>query len=121
MNWILPSIMAAFVGGMYLLKMNSQISPQDAKDHLKAGALVIDVRSPAEFSSGHLPDAMNFPLEQIETSLPSHLKDKNQVLLLHCQGGSRSAMAKKKLDLLGYSNVFNLGSYGRAAEIVVGN
>jgi len=85
---------------------------------LKDGALVIDVRSSAEFSSGHLPNSINLPLEEIETALPRRVKDKNQVLLLHCQSGMRSDLAKKKLNALGYSNAYNLGSYGRAAEIV---
>ena len=67
---------------------------------------------------GHLPNAINLPLDQIETALPRHVKDKNQVLLLHCQSGMRSGVAKKKLNALGYSNAYNLGSYGRAAEIV---
>jgi phage shock protein E len=79
---------------------------------------VIDVRTPSEFSSGHLPSAINIPLYQIETTLPRRVKDKSLVLLLHCQSGIRSGLAKRKLKALGYSNAFNLGSYGRAAEIV---
>ena len=81
---------------------------------------MIDVRSPAEFSAGHLPNAMNIPLEQIESGSPFPLKDKNQVLLLHCQGGVRSAKAMKILKGLGYTHVFNLGSYSRAVQIVTG-
>lgn len=99
-------------------KRASQISPGRALAYLKDGALVIDVRSSAEFSSGHLPNSINLPLEEIETALPRRVKDKNQVLLLHCQSGMRSGVAKTKLAGLGYANVFNLGSYGRAARIV---
>jgi phage shock protein E len=86
--------------------------------YLKDGALVIDVRSSAEFSSGHLPNAINLPLEEIETALPRRVKDKNKVLLLHCQSGMRSGVAKSRLTGLGYANTFNLGSYARAARIV---
>jgi rhodanese-related sulfurtransferase len=85
---------------------------------LKNGALVIDVRSSGEFASGHLPVAINVPLDEIETVLPQRVKDKNQVLLLHCQSGTRSGMAKTKLKRMGYPNVFNLGSYGRAETIL---
>ena len=99
-------------------KRSSQISTKRAVAYLKDGALVIDVRSAAEFSSGHLPNAINLPLEEIEVALPRRVKDKNQVLLLHCQSGMRSGVAKTKLAGLGYANVFNLGSYGRAARIV---
>jgi phage shock protein E len=50
----------------------------------------------------------------------SIITDKNKPLLLHCSSGVRSSMAKKKLEGLGYKNVFNLGSYERAGKIVTG-
>jgi phage shock protein E len=86
--------------------------------HLRNGALLIDVRTGAEFASGHLPDAINLPLDEIETELPRRVRDKSQVLLLHCQSGVRGGVAKKKLNALGYTNAFNLGSYGRAERIL---
>jgi hypothetical protein len=52
---------------------------------LKDGALLVDVRTPSEFNSGHLRDAINLPLDQIEVKLPRRAKDKNQAVLLHCQ------------------------------------
>ena len=102
----------------FIWKRASQISIKRAVAYLKDGALVIDVRSSAEFNSGHLANAINLPVEEIETALPRRVKDKNQVLLLHCQSGMRSGVAKTKLAGLGYANVFNLGSYARAAGIV---
>ena len=118
MNWIAICIILAIFLAFFLLKRTGQISAKEALAHLKSGALVIDVRTPSEFNSGHLPSAINLPLDQIETALPRKVRDKSQVLLLHCQSGMRSGVAKKKLNTLGYSNAYNLGSYGRAAEIV---
>lgn len=118
MNWTTSLIVLTVIAIIYMLKRVGQISSKDAHSHLKNGALVIDVRSPAEFNSGHLPNAMNFPLEEIETALPRRVKDKNQLLLLHCQSGARSGVARKKLNGIGYINAFNLGSYGRAARVV---
>ena len=118
MNWITTLVIAAVVEVIFMLKKAGQISVQDALAHLKNGALVIDVRSRGEFNSGHLPNALNIPLDEIESALPRRVKDKNQVLLLHCLSGTRSGMAKSKLKTLGYANVFNLGSFGRAREIV---
>jgi phage shock protein E len=118
MNWITTLVIAAVVAVIFTLKKTGQISAKNARAHLKNGALVIDVRSRGEFSSGHLPNAVNIPLDEIETALPRRVKDKNQVLLLHCLSGTRSGMAKSKLKSLGYANVFNLGSFGRAREIV---
>jgi phage shock protein E len=118
MNWTTTLIIAAVVALVFMLKTAGQISAKDALAHLKNGALVIDVRSPGEFNSGHLSAALNLPLDEIETALPRRVPDKNQVLLLHCQSGMRSGMAKKKLNGLGYANAFNLGSYGRAESIL---
>jgi phage shock protein E len=120
MNWTTILIAFALLVLLFLIKRTGQISVKDAQTHLKNGAMVIDVRTPAEFSSGHLPGAINLPLDEIETSLPRRVQDRNQVLLLHCQSGMRSGVAKKRLAALGYANAFNLGSYGRAAEIVGG-
>ena len=85
---------------------------------MKNGALVIDVRSRGEFSAGHLPRAINIPLDEIAAAVPQRVPDKNQVLLLHCLSGTRSGMAKSTLKSLGYANVFNLGSYQRAGRVV---
>lgn len=118
MNWTTTLIIAAIVAVIFMIKKSGQISAKDALEKLKNGALVIDVRSPAEFGSGHLATAINIPLDEIETALPKRVKDKNRVLLLHCASGMRSGMAKSKLKGMGYTNAFNLGSYGRAEEIV---
>jgi phage shock protein E len=118
MNWTLALILVAIAVVILVLKRVGQISRKEAVAYLKSGALVVDVRSPAEFNSGHLPKAINVPLDELETALPRRMKDKEQVLLLHCQSGMRSSMAKKRLERLGYANAFNLGSYSRAAQLV---
>jgi phage shock protein E len=118
MNWrillIIGVVAAVFIG----LKRSGLVSVRTAREYLKNGALVIDVRTVGEFNSGHLPNAINIPLDEIEIVLPNRVPDKNQVLLLHCQSGMRSGMAKGKLKTLGYANVFNLGSLARARSIV---
>jgi len=101
-------------------KRSGQIPKKAAAEYLKNGALVIDVRSVAEFESGHLVQAINMPLDEIEACAPSLVKDKSQVLLLHCQSGIRSRMAVQRLAAIGYTKVFNLGSYERAFRVVCG-
>ncbi|MBW4039189.1 MAG: rhodanese-like domain-containing protein [Acidobacteria bacterium] len=102
----------------FVVKRDSKLSPDRVRQYLKDGALVIDVRTPSEFSSGHIAKAINLPLDDIETSLPRRIQDTNRVLLLHCQSGMRSSVASKKLKNLGYVNAFNLGSYTRAAHLL---
>jgi phage shock protein E len=118
MNWTTTLIIAAVVAFIFMKRKSGQISAKDALEKLKCGALVIDVRSPGEFSSGHLAKVINIPLDEIETALPKRMKDKNQELLLHCASGMRSGVAKSKLNGMGYTNAFNLGSYGRAEGII---
>ena len=112
-------IVAVVILIFFLLKRSGQVAAKDVPTFLQDGAMVIDVRSQAEFNSGHLPKAINIPLDTIETALPRRVKDKNCVLLLHCQSGMRSGVASKKLQRLGYVRAFNLGSYSRAAKLVV--
>ena len=117
MHWATACIAVGLVIVFYWLKRRGQISPKDARRQLDDGALLIDVRTLAEFNSGHLPTAIHYPLDQIEMRLPQRVADKNQSMLLHCQSGMRSGIAVKKLKSLGYGNAFNLGSYSRAARI----
>ena len=118
MNWTLVIIAVAVLAGFYLLKRMSFVSEETARQHLANGALVIDVRSPEEFQSGNVPNAINIPLGELKEKLPARVKDKNQVLLLHCLSGGRSGIAQQQLKAMGYSNVFNLGSLARAKQIV---
>ena len=118
MSWTVLLVFAALVAVFLTMKRAGQISAQAALAYLKNGALVIDVRSPGEFNMGHLPKAINLPLDELGTALPRRVKDKNQVLLLHCLSGARSGMAIIKLKKMGYPNVFNLGSYGRTEGIL---
>jgi phage shock protein E len=114
--FILLAIAVAYIW----FKRSGQVSKKDASQYLKSGAMVIDVRNPSEFDSGHLMQAHNMPLDRIDVLVTSAVKDKTKILLLHCASGVRSNIAKRRLVDLGYKNVFNLGSYDRAERIVSG-
>ena len=120
MNWTALLVVAVLLTAFLVFNYAGLISIKDARAYLRKGALVIDVRTAGEFVAGHLPIAVNLPVSEIETSWSRRIKDKNQVLLLHCQSGLRSGEAKKKLIALGCPNAFNMGSYARAKRIVGG-
>src|SRR6266571_4220532 len=120
MTWMPFLVVLALASGYMYMKRAGQISRKEAEEYLKNGAMVIDVRSANEFNSGHLLQAYNMPHDRIDVLVPSEVRDKNKVLLLHCASGIRSNMAKKKLVDIGYKNAFNLGSYQRAEKIVSG-
>ena len=111
-------VVLGIIGLMWLIKRMGLISRNAALVHLNQGAMVIDVRTPGEFQSGHIEGAINVPMNELGGQIGQHAPNKEQVLLLHCLSGTRSGMAKGILKGMGYPNVFNLGSYFRAKSIV---
>ena len=120
MNWTSLLLFAAVILLLVVLRRAGRISAQAAREHIRNGALVIDVRTQGEYASSHLPKVMHIPLNEIESRLPQRVPDKSTVLLLHCQSGMRSRIAKNKARALGYRQAFNLGSLARAGRIVAG-
>ena len=114
-TWIfIGTVIAAFL----IFKQVNAVKPETAREWLKKGATVIDVRSEVEFQEKHLPGAINIPLGRLGDEIARVAPNKEQPLLLHCLSGSRSAAGEATLKKMGYRNVFNLGSYGRAEKIV---
>jgi len=120
MDWKLILIVLAVVGAAFALKQLSFVSASVARKFLAQGAFVVDVRTAGEYHSGHLSNALNIPLGELRENLPQRVPDRQQVLLLHCLSGTRSGIAKRQWRDMGYTNVFNLRSYGRVQRIVTG-
>ncbi|MBL8917977.1 MAG: rhodanese-like domain-containing protein [Myxococcaceae bacterium] len=84
------------------------MSEPAAKSLVERGALLVDVRTPEEYGSGHLIGARNIPLHELEfrkDELP-----RNTDIVLYCRSGSRSARARAMLRAAGFSRVHNLGA-----------
>jgi phage shock protein E len=111
-------VVAALLVVIFRVKAAPGLSVEAARERLKQGALVIDVRTVAEFQAGHLANAVNIPLDELKTGLPRRFPDRSTVLLLHCRSGRRSGIAEGQLHELGYTNAFNLGSFAQARKIV---
>ena len=71
------------------------------------GSVLLDVRTPEEFRQGHLPGAVNHPLEQLG-DFPAHVADLSTPILAYCHSGARSYRACVLLERLGYSQPINL-------------
>jgi phage shock protein E len=82
--------------------------------------LVIDVRTPAEFNSGHIAGAVNVPLDQLPSRIGGVVQDKSTPVAVHCQGGYRSAKARTVLEQEGYTHVQDLGSLAHARQVIEG-
>ena len=72
-------------------------------------ALILDVRTAAEYESGHIPNAVNLSNEDIQAGKVDSLKDKSQLIMVYCRSGNRSRQAAQKLAELGYTNVVDFG------------
>ena len=78
--------------------------------------VVIDVRTPDEWSSGHLENAMNIEWQDILNVTNSVTKDEK--IYLYCRSGNRSGRATQTLIDAGYSNVTNAGSLKQASDLL---
>jgi len=69
--------------------------------------VLIDVRTPEEFASGHIAGAINIPVEEIGARLDEIPRD--VPVVLYCRSGNRSAQAARILDGGGFEQVYDLG------------
>ena len=92
---------------------------QGVKDYKNtAGAVLIDVRTPEEYSEGHIPESKNVPLQTLD-KVRSVVENKDTELFVYCYSGARSRQAVAALGQMGYTKVNNIGgisSYRGKAE-----
>ncbi len=87
----------------------AQVSTQELEKLLsKKDTVVIDVRTSGEFAQGHIPGAKLINLYDTSFSKKIAQLDKNKNYYINCRSGSRSAMACRKMQKLGFENVWNV-------------
>jgi phage shock protein E len=106
---------SAILAGIALLAVVSAcraggIDPATVHAKIKAGALVVDVRTPAEFAAGAYPGATNIPLDQVEKRL-ADFGDRKRAIVVYCRSGNRSGQAKVILEKNGFTDVTDGGSF----------
>ncbi|MEO8337574.1 MAG: rhodanese-like domain-containing protein [bacterium] len=97
------------------LDSTDQVAVNDIAARIDSGDVyVIDVRAATEYDAGHIPGVTHIPLG----ALPDHLKElpHDMPIVVHCQGGSRSAIAASILKANGFADVANLTGGYRAWE-----
>ena len=98
---------------MFDKKLDRSLKKKDLnKDELdrflKDGAVLVDVRSPQEYREGHLEGAILIPEYEIMSKHSKTFASKDETIILYCSNGLRSKKAQRKLEKLGYTNVYNL-------------
>lgn len=114
MKKILPALaVLALLAGCGTAGNNSayrRISMKEAEAMIREEEpLVVDVRTSQEYAAGHIPGAVNLPLEAIGTGEISLLPDKDQTILVYCRSGRRSQEAAGRLAELGYRGIVEIG------------
>ncbi|XXF75180.1 rhodanese-like domain-containing protein [Myxococcaceae bacterium GXIMD 01537] len=106
----IPLALAAMLAGVSFV---SCAGPQQARVEahrlVEAGTLLVDVRSPEEFAAGHLPGAVNIPVETLSGRL-GELGPPEKPVAVYCRTGKRSGRAEQILKEQGYPQVINLGA-----------
>jgi rhodanese-related sulfurtransferase len=84
----------------------TEILPQDAAEKLKSGeAIIADVREKDEWDEEHILGAIHMSRGAIELDIEEKVPDINALIVCHCGGGGRSALAAESLQKMGYKNV----------------
>lgn len=105
---------AAFVllALLYFAQRRGDTTPAEARRLVEHGARLLDVRSAAEFAAGHLPGAVNVPVQELEQRLGELGRD-GRAIVVYCRSGVRSGRAARLLRNAGYAAVHDLGAMSR--------
>ena len=112
---VLLIAVAAVSGGMLVWPLirggagGSRLSTLEATQMInREDALVLDVRGADEYAKGHILNARNIPLDQIESRLKEIEKNKRKPVIVHCERGSRAGKAEALLKRQGFEKVYAL-------------
>ena len=97
--------------GLFGKKKYKEISPREVKERLDTGkkVLLIDVRTPEEYTEAHIPKSISLPLNIVESGISKITNDKDAELIVYCLSGRRASAACSQLAAMGYLNVNNMG------------
>ena len=107
-NWYLI-LLAVVTGGLLLVPSlkgvgNGSLQPNDAVAKInREKAVIVDVREPEEYVKGHLTNAKNIPLAQLDERLPAVAKNKSVPVILVCEKGARAVRAEAQAKKLGFT------------------
>jgi phage shock protein E len=105
-------IALALVVGYLLLSRRGDVAGVEARRLVEGGARLVDVRTPEEFGDGHLPGAVNIPVQELDRRM-AELEPKNETIVLYCRSGNRSGKSARMLKAAGFADVHDLGAMSR--------
>ena len=97
----------------------TEISPENAAEKSNnREAVIIDVRDGDEWDEGHIPGAIHMSRGTIELDVEEKVPDPNAMIICHCGGGGRSALAAESLQKMGYKNVRSMAGGFKAWKAI---
>jgi len=100
-----------FMGVLIWVRIKTGKAPRRViRDHLREGALVLDVRTEEEFATDHFDESVNIPLDLLHARLDRLGDNKRRPVILYCHSGVRSSSAAIILIKAGFHHVHNAGS-----------
>jgi phage shock protein E len=110
---IILAVLAILVVAVLYMKLTAvRVAGSDARALVADGALLVDVRSEGEHAGGAIEGSINIPIQELAQRM-DELGDKDGTIVVYCQSGGRSAMAKRLLERNGFTKVHDLGGIGR--------
>ena len=92
------------------------ITPDEAAEMMATGSgyVIVDVRGKEEYDKGHIPGAINVPIDSLKQDIRNNeaipeLADKKKVYMIYCRSGRRSNEAAKLLSSFGYKHIYEFG------------
>ena len=108
MRWIIAGAVGLAATMVVIGVLHMRSVSEEAHEMVAGGAVLLDVRTPKEFQEGHLPGAINIPVDQV-TGRVSEIGPVTTAVVVYCFSGARSARAATALKQLGFEKVLNLG------------
>ncbi len=106
---IILGVLAILAIAVLYLKFTAvRIGGSEARQLVAEGAMLVDVRSEGEYSDGGIEGSVNIPIQELAGRM-DELGAKDGTIVVYCQSGGRSAMAKRLLERNGFSAVHDLG------------
>lgn len=107
---LMVAVVAAYLGFEFMQQMSSNaVSPEQAVELINhQQGIVIDVRTPEEFRTGHILDAVHFDCTESDLKLKRLNKYSAKPVIVVCAHGKRSAAFLKRLQAQGFVQVLNL-------------
>lgn len=87
------------------------VAASEVQELVDDGAVVIDVRTPEEYSSGHLADARNIDVQSDTFRAEVDELDRDATYVLYCRSGARAAAAAEMMLEMGFTDVTNAGGF----------